>query len=855
MYASHTDFEQTNVLPFTPPEGLLGVTDFLKRRVTLPFRGNFAEFRHTMRHELVHVFQMSIGVDRYNRSPRAAQIPIPLWLTEGLAEYWSGGEDARDEMILRDLVLSGRLPSIPRLTYVTGGIVYPLGGRICRWLSNNYGDWRFAALYRDLWRYENFEAAVLGIYGRSLQQLSEEFELSMRRAYYPVAEQREPLTVSGRLVAAQAIKPAVIEEADGDAQILYASPADGYETIYQRSLDQPKEKHTLLVGGKSSALEAFHPFDSRIDPSRPGLLLLAAKRNERDALVIYDLAHRKIVGRYQFPSIVSILSPAWLPNSSDIVFSGLAVSGISDIYRVTLPEGTLQKVTDDRYQDLDPSPSPDGRRIVFASDRTAGGLDGAVNLFVYDLASGDIRQLTSGSWVDETPRWGADERIYFASDRDSVLNIFSVDTMGAGRRETSAWTGAFDVALIPGRDAFVVSGFNDLTLGVYYQPADSAARADSFPQPAEGLASGQWHWPTPDSASVAAVAGREPYHSKFALDFAAGQATFIPKYGAAQGFTFFLSDLLSDHQLIFNISSYQGRELGDLFGNINVLALYINQKRRINWGIGGFRTKGNNYQGDFTAVYSEKATGVFGLIRYPLSRFSRVEGQAVVEHSDRVDFVIPTDTPRRKGWVVSQFVSFVHDNALWMSSGPVAGSYFNLTAGVSNDFSNARFDSWQVSADARRYFRITRRSAYAIRAIGFYSGGDRPDRINIGGTLGLRGYPIYGYIVGTKAYMLNQELRFSLLDYLSFGTSAGEVRLPDFQAAVFVDVGKAWYDKASDQALLGSYGLGFRWAGIPGIVLRLDWGRRFSDHNFTGYGLSPDRRDRSFVQFFFGYNY
>src|ERR1700737_1165088 len=60
VYASHTDFEQTNVLPFTPPEGLLGATDFMKRRVALPFRGNFAEFRHTMRHEMVHVFQLAL---------------------------------------------------------------------------------------------------------------------------------------------------------------------------------------------------------------------------------------------------------------------------------------------------------------------------------------------------------------------------------------------------------------------------------------------------------------------------------------------------------------------------------------------------------------------------------------------------------------------------------------------------------------------------------------------------------------------------------------------------------------------------------------------------------------------------
>src|SRR3989442_6228320 len=44
IYASHTDFEQTNVLPFVPPEGLLGVTEFLKRRVALPFTGSYNDF-------------------------------------------------------------------------------------------------------------------------------------------------------------------------------------------------------------------------------------------------------------------------------------------------------------------------------------------------------------------------------------------------------------------------------------------------------------------------------------------------------------------------------------------------------------------------------------------------------------------------------------------------------------------------------------------------------------------------------------------------------------------------------------------------------------------------------------------
>ena len=130
IYASHTDFEQTNILPFIPPEGLLGATDFLKRRVTLPFRGNYAEFRHTMRHEMVHVFQLSYSTENYYRNARSEHFAIPLWWSEGLAELWSAGQDARDEMVMRDLTISGRLPTLMQMEYVTGGIVYPIGGRI-----------------------------------------------------------------------------------------------------------------------------------------------------------------------------------------------------------------------------------------------------------------------------------------------------------------------------------------------------------------------------------------------------------------------------------------------------------------------------------------------------------------------------------------------------------------------------------------------------------------------------------------------------------------------------------------------------------------------------------------------------
>ena len=854
VYASHTDFEQTNILPFTPPEGLLGSTDFLKRRVALPFRGNFAEFRHTMRHEMVHVFQLDLLAESYYQAPRGRRLAFPLWWTEGLAELWSAGQDARDEMVMRDLTLGGRLPPLRQLTYATSGIVYPLGGQLHRWLADAYGDWRAALMYQEINRHETFEAAVLAVYGRTLDQLSDEFQLAMRRRYYPSVDSLSPLTILGSEVARLAVKPVVLPDTgDGEApgQIAYLSPATGYVTIYRKSLEGGRAS-TIVTGGRSAQLESFHAFDSRMDASRPGLLLFTARYGDRDALVIWDLERRRLAARYQFPELVSLLSPHWMSDGESIVLSGLSERGLSDLYRVRLPSGTLEPLTADRYQDLDPSPSADGRALVFASDRTAGGRAGAVNLFLFDLESGATRQLTAGDWVDESPAWGPDGRVYFTSNRDGVLNVFSVDTLGTGRRETSAWTGAFDGVPLP-RGGLVVGGFHDLSWNLYRIPVDSAAREDRFvattPAPAA-----TWDWDLPADTGTTAVATREPYRRRLTLDFAAGDAVLIPGYGGAQGVFFVASDILGDNQMFGSLSSYQGRRLGSILENLSATAVYLNRSRRVNWGLGAYRTKSRNFEGEQVVAFDETAYGVVGLLRYPLSRFDRVEGTLVVEHSDRVDFTLPVDEPRRVGWIASHYVSYVRDNSLWIPSGPIDGGRFSVTAGVSSDFSNGRFDSYLLSGDWRHYFRIGRRAAWALRAYGFYSAGDRPRRVNIGGTLALRGYPLFGYIVGSEAFMFNQELRLPLLTHLTLGTPFGDVDFPEIQAGLFTDVGKARFSTAP-RALLGSYGISFRMALGPLAVLRLDVGRRFSSDGFEGYGLSADQRKPGFVSFFFGYNY
>jgi hypothetical protein len=139
----------------------------------------------------------------------------------------------------------------------------------------------------------------------------------------------------------------------------------------------------------------------------------------------------------------------------------------------------------------------------------------------------------------------------------------------------------------------------------------------------------------------------------------------------------------------------QGRRLGSIFSNISANAVYLNRSRRVNWGVGAFRTKSRNFEGDRVVAYDETAYGAIGLLRYPLSRFTRIEGTVVIEHSDRVDFTLPVDEPRRVGWIASHYVSYVRDNSLWLPADDRRQAL--RAAGVSSDFSNSR-DSYLYRA-------------------------------------------------------------------------------------------------------------------------------------------------------------
>ena len=114
--------------------------------------------------------------------------------------------------------------------------------------------------------------------------------------------------------------------------------------------------------------------------------------------------------------------PSWSPDGKRIAFvsdrDGHFLGNIptSEIYVMDADGGNPQNLTNDPNDDWFPSWSPDGKRIVFMSDR-----DGNFNFEIYamDADGGNLQRLTNNPNSDQYPSWSPDgKRIVFSARRD-----------------------------------------------------------------------------------------------------------------------------------------------------------------------------------------------------------------------------------------------------------------------------------------------------------------------------------------------------------------------------------------------------------------------------------------------------
>ena len=860
LYADHPDFQQTNTLSGRLSEGTGGVTESLKNRVIMPLTGSYPDTDHVLGHELVHAFQFNLAEAASGAGIRGMSL-LPLWFVEGMAEYLSvGREDPLTAMWLRDAIRREDLPTIQQMTTATRFFPYRFGEALWAYVGGRYGDDRIIDIYRRALRV-GVEPALAQVLGTNSDSLSVAWKAAVETEYLPLMAGRQAPEESGALLLApstgagrQNVSPSV--SPDGSL-VAFLSEKDLFGIdLFVADARTGEIQRKLVSANADPHFDALRFIDSAGDWSPDGSQFVFAVFADGDnELAIVDVESGAIEQKIALDGIGAITSPAWSPDGQFVVFSGLD-GGVSDIYTWDVGTGALRQLTEDKYADLQPTWSPDGSTIAFVSDRGATTDFEALTyskpqIAFLDVASNQVTTLSVfGDVKHINPQYAPDGRsLYFVSDQDGFSDIYQYTFESRDiRRITMLQTAvsgitAMSPTLSVARDAGTIlfTVFDEFEFHVYSLQAGEAdaggeaVSASSSPKPGRLLPPA-----APSRSSRIAgyladpIVGLAPtgtylaenaveYDSSLSLDYI-GQPSIgvgTDRFGqyASGGASAFFSDMLGNRSLGLMIMA-QGS-----FKDVGGQVFYVNQAKRLNWGVSGGRTpyiQGYSFLG-FNPDGSQSVTQFIQRIyvsqanymaAYPFSTTRRVEGNIGVQRysfdteeqvyiynsfGQLLDFRQTSLDSRDAINLASASVALVGDNSNTGFTSPVSGGRYRLEVGQA--VGTKTFTS--VVGDVRRYISPGRNITFAARALHFgrYGKNLQPnDRLNaaiqpyfLGYETFIRGYsfesfdqtectatqsdpgavtgscPGFDRLFGHRLGVVNLELRVPLLGTPRFG--------------------------------------------------------------------------------------
>jgi len=898
LYASHRDFTQTNVSSGTIDEGTGGFTERLKSRIVLPFAPGFGETDHVIGHELAHAFQIDIQKQEHQNA-----FDLPGWFIEGMAEYLSlGPSNTFTDMWLRDAKQHRRLPTLEQLDNPRY-FPYRYGHAFWSYLARTYGDDIVGKILRS--KAHGVLARLEEATGKTRQELTRDWHESIQGTDLDsdvVVQPRSIVTSAdgGRVHVAPAISP------DG-RQIMFVSERD------RLSLD-------LFMADASSGAVVKKVISTAADPHFDSLqyiqsagawdasghrFVMATVLDGTAALTVVDPQGKAPRIDIRLNEVGEIYNPSWSPDGKQVVFSAMK-NGLSDLFVYHIADRSLTQLTHDAFADLHPAWAPDGKTIAFATDRFTTSLDdlqfGAVRVALLDVATKIVRPLTASTDGGKqiSPQWSPDGKaVYYVADPDGVSNIYRVDLASGDIRQVTSETGgvsgitatspALAVASSNGKLAF--NAYRDgrfeiqtleqssaesapiVTTGV----ASQVASPGKLGKLAHLLADAHVGLPQDDAFPTAKYDDRlrvesisEPY-----IGAAVGGAGLVGGVLRANfGITF--GDTLRDRQL--QVVTRVGTNKDDFAAQVS----YLNRKGRLNWGfIGGYiparfiRASRSIARADdrITQEYSNlRYTHEFAsmLARYNVSRATRFEFRAGARRTGYgwQTLTRVTDSTTRK--LVSSVVqelpgappvylaemqaAFVRDTAVVGPTSPVLGQRVRLEI----EPAVGRVTFADVRLDARRYFMPIRPVTFAVRFqhTGRYGPDARDSRLTpllLGLQTLVRGYDLSTFaaeqcgrtatscsildqLAGNRFAVLNLELRAPLAGLLTGNLDYGRTPI---EGLIFADNAMLWTPHTNaplERDDFRSVGAGVR-ANLGGFVLETTGVRTF-DRPQNGWTVS-----------------
>lgn len=476
--------------------------------ITQPFgesifgAGNYDDWmRLLITHEYTHIVQL----DMVNSLPAVLSNIFgnlyfpnmfqPVWLIEGLAVYeeteLTGGGRNRSpasDMVLRMAVLENNFPAISHAAnyiekWPDGEVPYLFGGSFTAFIAKKYGREKLADLsidYSGRWWPFLVNGTAHRVLGSDYNELWDEWKNELAGRYDADRQKvlaqglsaSRALTQSGYENLAPAISP------DGRQIAYFVRNADVHPALHLMNIDGSADRKLLNSVNSSAPGIAWGADGKGFYYTRIEVVRNTDLYND---IYYYDLERRKEI---RLTTHLRARDPSPSPDGTRLVFvtnglgkTKLAVMPLSPEIIPAKP-ASAEDITwlgdESEYQFETPRFSPDGQKIAAGVRQPNGYKD----IWVLDRLGNKLEELMHDRAIDGGAVWSADGRsIYFSSDRSGIFNLYVYDLDHKQISQVSnVLGGAFMPTVTPDDSAIAFANYTSRGFDIHVMDNQPAAR-------------------------------------------------------------------------------------------------------------------------------------------------------------------------------------------------------------------------------------------------------------------------------------------------------------------------------------------------------------------------------------------
>lgn len=371
-YNNYDEMMQSNIGIGIDWQNIGGVTKLVNNKMIVYFDGNHANLRRQIRQGIARVLVDNVlfGDDLGEFAANQALLDLPKWLTDGFIEYTAENWNTSLDDDLRSAMLGGDYKTFYHFAFEKPALA---GHAFWKYIADKYGKNKTTYFLYLSRIYRNLNNASAKIAKMKFKKLLQNFMVDVQQQYFKDIRGRRN-TPKGQLSVTEEIrkKDYIRFNANPQPRSFSYAVVEFNQGRYQVVLmENFVNKKILLKQGVRTRDNAKHPNYPLLAWDGKGTRLAVLYNDEgKTKFFVYDLVNKVKLWKQEIEKFDQVQDMKYMLDNNTLLFSGVR-SGQTDIYVYKIDKQTFEQVTNDVYDDLDPSfvAFPNKTGILYSSNR------------------------------------------------------------------------------------------------------------------------------------------------------------------------------------------------------------------------------------------------------------------------------------------------------------------------------------------------------------------------------------------------------------------------------------------------------------------------------------------------------